>query len=770
VNNIIFNNTSFTNGSGSLAPVISTGGLPEPRNNPVRDVFDNLTWTKGRHTFTFGGDFRSSSSHDLSISNPPAATMGISTAYDPANSMFNTANFPALNVGATNQQDLNNAKLLYAVLTGRLTSISGQNAVDSASGQYKVLGDLVLQEAQNVGGFYMQDSWRPTPHLALNYGLRWQFSGTVHNTNNIYTSPTLADLQGPSTAPFQPGTLNGITNPQIYLRPTNYGADLNQAAPNFGFAYNPAWNDGKLVLRGGAAISRYDEGWITWETASDNNPGLRQTASLTAGPTNSSSQFAAGTLALGATPSLYTTPATFSFPLAESAFTYASGGNLYTVDPKIRSPYIENWYVGFQYKLPANFVVETNYVANHSVHMWDAFNINETNIYENGFLAEFQRAQAHSAATGGKSFAGPDLPIMNTAFGSTTASAFTNATYLNYVNTGQAGALANVISSTSSYFCNLVGNGGGIFTPCNRVYGKTAGTGYATNFFVQNPFSTGTSSTAAMELSDKSGANYEGLQVQLKHPAGHHLLMMANYAYSHAFTDRYANSDSGTNNYITLRNPYLNHGPSPSDLRNVFRGYAVYTLPFQSHNAILKEFVNGWTLSPLVAWQTGRNFKLVGGTSTVNTSDSGVVLTGLTNFELQKYVGKFHNTAGDSSKGNSTPILLMNPSVLPAAGSGKSVNSVTTPGAFGQFVFLKSPQYVDTDLSITKDFPIFERLKFNIQAELINILNHPNFAAGSTDAPAQTVSIQGTTSTVPSITAYITGGPRTIQFRAQVAF
>ena len=49
-----------------------------------------------------------------------------------------------------------------------------------------------------------------TPHLTLNYGLRWEFSGAATNPNEVYSSPTPADLLGPSTAPFQPGTLNGV--------------------------------------------------------------------------------------------------------------------------------------------------------------------------------------------------------------------------------------------------------------------------------------------------------------------------------------------------------------------------------------------------------------------------------------------------------------------------------------------------------------------------------------------------------------------------------
>ena len=84
------------------------------------------------------------------------------------------------------------------------------------------------REAQNVGGVFAQDQWRISPKLTFNYGLRWEFSGAAINTNDVYSGPTIGDLLGPSTALFQPGTLNGVADPQIYLRPKPYKARLQQ--------------------------------------------------------------------------------------------------------------------------------------------------------------------------------------------------------------------------------------------------------------------------------------------------------------------------------------------------------------------------------------------------------------------------------------------------------------------------------------------------------------------------------------------------------------
>jgi hypothetical protein len=761
VNNIIYASPTFTNGGALIAPTLYTAALPEPRNNPVRDIFDNVTWNKGKHTFTFGGDYRNSTAHDLSISNPPTASLGIASVDPAVSGLFNTTNFPGLLTSGSSTPDLNNLEALYATLTGRVSGISANNNLDTASGNYKVLGDLVEKEAQTVGGFYMQDSWRPTPHLAINYGMRFQFSGTVHNTNNIYTSPTYADLVGPSTGEFQPGSLGGIQNPQVYLRPSTYSADLEQPAPNVGVAWNPDFGGGRLVVRGGASISHYDEGWGNWEAGSSNNPGLRQNASIT--PGSASTQFTPGSLSLGTIPALNTSPASFNLPLPESNYTFSN--TFSAVDPNIRSPYVESWYGGFQEKLAYNTVFEANYVGNHVVHMWQTYNINEVNIFENGFLAEFKKAQADLASNGGTgvatpSFYGADLPIMNQAFGANGAG-FKNSTFVSDVATGQAGALANSIATTNTYFCNLVGNGNGSFAPCAAL-GKTGGTAYPINFFMQNPFSSGT----AMLVSDPGSSQYNALQTQLKHPTGHGLTLQVNYTYSHAFDTRYTTtSDSGTVNFITLRNKRLNRNPSPSDIRNAVKAYAVYALPFSGHSYLTKQLVSGWTVSPVFTWQTGRNFKLIGGTSTYNTSDSGIVLTGTNPKLLQKAVGYY---PGPSV---STPLLLMNPAVFakPSTGAPAQVSSEATPGVLGQQVFLHSPMFINTDFSVSKVLPVTEWVKMNFQAEMLNIFNHPDFTYGP-GSPGNSASI----TTSPAVAATTSPGTspasRAFQFRLGLVF
>ena len=64
----------------------------------------------------------------------PTIAFGID-ANDPANAMFNTTNFP----NASTAQ-LNDARELYATLTGRVTQIAGELRLDENTDEYLYLG------------------------------------------------------------------------------------------------------------------------------------------------------------------------------------------------------------------------------------------------------------------------------------------------------------------------------------------------------------------------------------------------------------------------------------------------------------------------------------------------------------------------------------------------------------------------------------------------------------------------------------------------------
>jgi hypothetical protein len=78
---------------------------------------------------------------------------------------------------------------------------------------------------------YLQDSFRMTPRLTLNFGVRWDYFGVVNEKNNLFYR-------------FDPASSNLVPAGQLYDK------DLNNFAPRVAFAYDLT-GKGKTVVRGG---------------------------------------------------------------------------------------------------------------------------------------------------------------------------------------------------------------------------------------------------------------------------------------------------------------------------------------------------------------------------------------------------------------------------------------------------------------------------------------------------------------------------------------
>lgn len=756
------------------------GNTFQPRNNPVYNLVENFHYQRGSHAFKFGGNYIRSSMHQSTLGDAgiPRFFFGV-VSNDPVNAIFNATTLPAITSDARND-----ALALYALLTGRISSVTKIRNVDEKTHQFADFQPVVIRERQTSFGLYVLDSWRVTRSFTLNYGLRWDFQGDTINTNDIYTSPTIFDLFGPSgaapgtaTSPnlFAPGSVLGIAQPSIYQRSRAYRRDYINPAPHLGIAWNPSPSSGllakllgdrKTVFRAGFSINYYSEGLLNFTQNAGNNPGLRQTGNLTPDV-----DFPAGSLSLGdPLPPFRFFPASFSFPLPLASFAFTNT-TISTIDPNIRAPYVQSWTVSLQRELMSGTVLEVRYVGNRGVRLWHTFNINEVNIYENGFLREFLAAQnnlAISRANGQNSFANAGLPgqvplrIFEAAFaGLPPSQGFSNGNFITLLQTGQAGALANILSSNSTYFCRLVGSA---FEPCARLGFASPGQ-FPINFFRLNPF-VGT----ARLLSDNSFSSYNGLQVELRHRFSRGLTFNLNYSWGHALTDRYNKNVDNASNFATLRNRRLDRGPSPFDIRHVFQAFGTYELPFgpgrrfASTSSVANKVISNWVVGWIIRWQTGLPFKLSSGRNTVNQEDAGVVLNGVTSSDLQKMVGVFKPSGRPD-------VFFLDPKVVGSDGRANPAFLLppTTPGQFGSFVYLHGPNVVTADLSVAKALPLVgEKLRMEFRTEFVNAFNHPIFEV-PTGGTFNVVPISITSTAFGRTTTTMTL-PRQVQFRIRLVF
>ena len=758
---------------------------------PILNVADSMTWQRAGHTLNFGFSWYREQDHYW---NPPAGypfiVLGLATG-DPALQAFtNSGPHPTLpNASNTN---LAEAGQLYAVLTGRISGASGQYAYDIKKQQYNTghISEYPLDEVASATGIFFEDSWKVTPTLTLNYGLRWDFYGAEKDVTSAYHSASPSAIYGPSGVGnlFNPGSLTGDQDPAITTRPSPYAPWRVTPQPAIGFAWNPHVSDGPFkgllgsdstVIRGGFALRRFTEPYQFFVNyATDFFSFYYQNFYLNANNTGEPGTFTPGSLSLGnSLPPFGLSPTAYQATAPESQFTFQNSTGVNGLNPNIQQPYSESWNFGIQRGIGRTRAFEIRYNGNRTIHQWLHTNPNEVNIFENGFLQEFKQAQANLAANGGASFAGPTpLPIFTAAFGGPSASDFTNAQYIRYLQTGQAGAMANTLSGISGaapYFCNLVGAG---FGPCATNAGYTGGgAGYPINFFQANPFAAG-AQTGYMVAAGYS--NYNALQLEFRQNAWDGLQFSVNYTWSHSLG--VSTGNQGYFNYVpaaniyTLRNLKKSYGPSQFDLTNALHANGTYDLPFGkgrpffNDSGIVDKVLGGWTLGTIVTFQSGAPTQLLGQFNTFNDyGDGGVTLNGVTSSQLQKAIG-VHRIAGQNYAD------LIDPKYLVAAvGGGANPSYIapnTTPGTIGAVPFLHGPHAFFQDLSVTKAVPIHESIRLRLQGEFLNVWNHPVFGNYTGNNSSFDAGVQDYGFGTGSVTNEGSGFGRIIELRGNIDF
>ncbi|WP_446742634.1 carboxypeptidase regulatory-like domain-containing protein [Silvibacterium acidisoli] len=773
-------------GWGSYTMSGQTYTTPSSRFYPVMNVADSISWQKGDHSIKFGGSWNREQDHYYN--NPagfPNIVLGLAGG-DPAANAFTTGTMP----GASTS-NIGEAKQLYAVLTGRVSSVYGQFPYSAKTGAYEqTIGSYNLDEVQGQWALFAQDSWRVSHTVTLNYGLRWDFTGDDHDVTHAYHSITPANLLGPSTSLFTPGTLGGNLNPTIDTIPRAYNGWNVAPEPQIGFAWNPSGDTfgkilghGDTVIRGGFSLKRFTmpEQYF-WNNASSYGSFFYQNFYLNANTTGTTGTFAPGSLSLGdSLPAYGLAPASYVQTEAQSDFTFLNSQTFAGMEKHIHQPYTESWNFGIERKFGKR-AIEVRYDGNRTVHQWTPINLNEVNIFENGFLQQFKNAQQNLAASGGKTFKGSlPTPIFDAAFAGEAVGQYghlddyDNGQFTTVLQTGQVGSMANTlagIGGTTTYFCNLVGAS---FAPCATNAGFSGtGAGYPINFFQANPYAAG-QSTSLMTAAAYS--NYNALQVDFRQQEWKGWTIDANYTYGKTLgvgsTNNYT---GGADSLYTLRNFAKGYGPSPFDIKHTFHFTSTYDLPFGkgkmflSNNSLLSSIVGNWTVGSIMSIMSGSATRLNGGNATYNDyADGGITLHGITAKQLQKAV-EVKRVPGT---GYAT---LLNPRYLGSPDGNDGANSSyiepnTTPGTIGQIVYLYGPSGFYHDMSVSKSFPIRESVQFRVQGEFLNVWNHPVFGSipGSFD-PASNGGYYDSIQSTSFATANVTNTPRQIEIRANLEF
>jgi hypothetical protein len=251
---------------------------------------------------------------------------------------------------------------------------------------------------------------------------------------------------------------------------------------------------------------------------------------------------------------------------------------------------------------------------------------------------------------------------------------------------------------------------------------------------------------AVTELNSDQNASYHAMQLTGAYRLGEKVTFSGFYTYSKTLSsvELHNNTTQGlAQNYTRLN---LENGRADTDQRHVFSMSMNFQPEFyKGDNKILKGIINGWSVSPIVKYRSGRPFTVTNGNVDAN-------LDGQTNDRAQ--------LIGDPSLPNPYPDMWFN---INAFVRNNAVTGVITEGNSPRN-FLSGPHYRTLDLAVSRDFRYMERFKIQFRAEGTNIFNMANYDLPNSTAPANPAA--------PGNFGRITSaGPmRKLQFGARLTF
>jgi Carboxypeptidase regulatory-like domain len=219
------------------------------------------------------------------------------------------------------------------------------------------------------------------------------------------------------------------------------------------------------------------------------------------------------------------------------------------------------------------------------------------------------------------------------------------------------------------------------------------------------------------KIQNDTYSHYDALTVVLRQRMFHHVAGQVSYTWAHDLDITLDSNNGGTTSQ--QYNPAADYGNATWDIRNRVVGVITYSLPtLNGSNLLVRETLGGWQLNGLVNVQSGMPFNVALNYNSAGLSEGtqrpNFVHAPNANCSLKNYI---HNTTCIDDTAYTLPA---------------NINA-------GQYAFgdtsrntLHGPGFSYENISLFKNFDIYERMKFQFRAEAFNVFNHPS--AGNPNA------------------------------------
>jgi hypothetical protein len=308
-----------------FAQLGTTSGDPRGRVDSNDQLIDNFSWKMNKHDFKFGFEYRRTSIRQY---------------------------FDKYFRGKLSFSDTATATALENFLSGTLDDGFGHT--------FQYAGNSLRHTAENNYGFYLQDSFRLTPRLTLNYGLRWDYFGVVSEKNNLFSSAT--QFVAPNDPVNSTFTLTQVGQSGLSRL---YEPDYKNFAPRLSAAWDVNGR-GKTVIRAawGMFYDAFSQdtflGHLPYPPFYDPGPAYNPVGPAQIIPAINTS----GVIQSGVP--VFDSPGCFNFEC-----------DSFVVDRRIRTPYMENYNLNFQHQLSNKIALQVGYVGSQGHRLFQFVDLNQ---------------------------------------------------------------------------------------------------------------------------------------------------------------------------------------------------------------------------------------------------------------------------------------------------------------------------------------------------------------------------------------------------------
>jgi hypothetical protein len=543
---------------------------------------------------------------------------------------------------------------------------------------------------------WAQDSWKATPKLTVNVGLRADHMGQWYDKlggAQVWDPATYVNTPNP---PANTGLVWNANTPSI---PTSgWASQLFTYNPRLGIAFD-VFGTGKTVIRGGFGTYRYQ--------LSENDSGNAMSGPLGVFTVNTQS-IQNGFFGYGITGGLLSNgvgQAPTQLTLPKGLNQTGSGNGVQADDMNDNKvPYADTWSFGVAQAGPSHTVFQVSYVGS---------------LDRNEYV--------------------PGLPDEN-------------AMPLN--GFFKADPITHNLNNPGGIACPTAANMLPLYQGCIAQSGTPAPPQAAPQIPTTQDYRPLINYGSVGLLTHTGFSNYNSLQAAAQKQSGN-LFLFANFTFGKVLGTWTSDSSNGASAGSVV-NPYniaSNYGPLAYDHTKTLNVSFSYKLPSPIHgNALLAAPINGWQVSGYTTYEDGSPIQ-AGLSSNLNATYNTVVYPSGTPQSGNPYPNEvftmpdgFQSATVNTSTffGSSEGDLALMPAVVcdprhfvklyqgqkfnPNCFASPAAPTATTDGQNGQTVwpYIRNPGYFSSDAAIFKAFKITESQRFEIRISATNWLNHPN--------------------------------------------